>query len=307
MIVTCTMNPAIDLFVRTKSYQPKVVNRTLANDIQPNGKGVNVSFILKMLGIDNLAIGFLGGFTGAFIREALNEKGIDTNFVEIAETTRINVFTKVDDQQTEYKLVNQGPVIEEEALKELFSIIQKLAAEDILCVSGSNPQGVTDDDIMGIAKIAHANRVKFVLDTSSRVLLDVLPYRPYCIKPNDEELAALFEKAELSQAEIIHYGKQLVKMGAQHVLVSLGEAGAYYFSEKACLKGNAPKGILVNSACAGDTMLATFVGLLESGQAVETCLKTSIAAASSTAFTEGLTDFKNVPQLMAEIVITTVN
>lgn len=307
MIVTCTMNPAIDLFVRTKSYQPKVVNRTLANDIQPNGKGVNVSFVLKMLGIDNRAIGFLGGFTGAFIQKALTEKGIETNFVDVSDTTRINVFTKVDDQETEYKLVNQGPIIEKVALQQLITIIKQLETGDMLCVSGSNPQGVTDQDIIQIAQIAQQNKLKFVLDTSSQVLLDILSYRPYCIKPNDEELAALFQKERLSQSEIIYYGNQLVAMGAQHVLVSMGEAGAYYFSAERGLKGNAPKGLLINSACAGDTMLATFIGLLEQGKPLEDCLKMSIAAASSTAFTEGLTDFKDVPVLMEEIVISQAN
>lgn len=307
MIVTCTMNPAIDLFVRTKSYQPKVVNRTLANDIQPNGKGVNVSFILNMLGVETSATGFLGGFTGEFIRKEMEKKGIATNFVDVSETTRINVFTKVDEEETEYKLVNQGPVIESSALEQLFSVIQELQAGDTLCVSGSNPQGVTDQDIMTIAKIAHQNEVKFVLDTSSQVLLDVLEYHPYCIKPNDEELASLFQKEQLSQSEIIYYGKQLVERGAQHVLVSLGEAGAYYFSKAVSLKGNAPKGVLVNSACAGDTMLGTFIGLLGQGKAIADCLKMSIAAASSTAFTEGLTDFENVPKLMEEITIKVVN
>lgn len=306
MIVTCTMNPAIDLFISTEEMVPKKVNRTIDNDIQPNGKGVNVSFVLKMLGINNVATGFLGGFTGDFIREELEKKGIVTDFVSIEETTRINVFTNVLDKKTEYKLVNKGPNILKKSRDELMKKLLKLQKDDLLVVSGSTPEGIDDSDLLEIAKITKEKGAKLAIDTSSNVLLDILAFEPYCIKPNDEELMQLFNLSKLTIESIIYYGKELVRMGAKQVIISLGENGAYLFNEDEILLGNAPEGELVNSACAGDTMLATFIGLQELGKTTEESLKTAIAAASSTAFTEGLTDFVNVPLLEEEITIERV-
>ena len=306
MIVTCTMNPAIDLFISTESLKPKKVNRTIDNDIQPNGKGVNVSFVLKMLGIDNTATGFIGGFTGEFIKEELEEKEITTDFVRINETTRINVFTNVLEEKTEYKIVNKGPNILKDSLDELKKKLSELKENDLLIISGSSPQGVRDEDLLEIAKLAKEKKVRFAIDTSSNILLDILEFKPYCIKPNDEELMQLFNLNELTTENIIHYGQELVSLGAEQVIISLGEKGAYLFNKEEILVGNAPKGELVNSACAGDTMLATFIGLQELGESTEKSLKKAIAAASSTAFTEGLTDFENVPRLEKEITIKRV-
>lgn len=306
MIVTCTMNPAIDLFISTEHLIPKKVNRTSDNDIQPNGKGVNVSFILKMLGIDNTATGFIGGFTGEFIKEELEKKQIATDFVEIPETTRINVFTNVIDEKTEYKIVNKGPNILKNSLDELMKKLSKLGQDDLLVVSGSSPQGVEDTDLLEIARLTREKGARLAIDTSSNILLDILALKPYCIKPNDEELMQLFNLTELTEENILYYGEELVRLGAEQVIISLGEDGAYLFNEREILKGNAPKGELVNSACAGDTMLATFIGLQEKGKTTEESLKTAIAAASSTAFTEGLTDFTNVPLLEEEITIKRV-
>lgn len=303
MITTCTMNPAIDLFIRTKTFMPRVVNRTMKDDIQPNGKGVNVSFVLKMLGIDNQAIGFSGGFTGEFICKELTHRGIDNHFVRVEEPTRINVFTKVESESTEYKLVNPGPAINRQDFLELLKIVSELPEGDILCISGSNPQGVSDQDLFELVTIARKTGLKVVLDISSKVLLDLIPLGLYCIKPNDEELAVLFDKEKLTHEETIKYGKLLQEMGAEHVLISLGEKGSLYFSEDKNLYGNAPQGELVNSACAGDTLLGTFIGLLSEGRAKEECLKISIAAGSSTAFSEGLTDFSDVETLIKQIQI----
>ena len=306
MIVTCTMNPAIDLFISTEQLAPKKVNRTIDNDIQPNGKGVNVSFILKMLGIDNTATGFIGGFTGEFIKNELEKKEIATDFVPISEITRINVFTNVLNEKTEYKIVNKGPNILKNSLNELKNKLATLEKNDLLVISGSSPQGIEESDLLEIAKLVTEKKVRLAIDTSSNILLDILPLKPYCIKPNDEELMQLFHLTDLSTDDIIYYGKELVRLGAQQVIISLGDKGAYLFNNKEILVGNAPKGKLVNSACAGDTMLATFIGLQELGKTTEESLKTAIAAASSTAFTEGLTDFVNVPTLEKEITIKRV-
>lgn len=305
MIVTCTMNPAIDLYVKTHSYQPKIVNRTLGDNVQPNGKGVNISFILNMMEIPNRAIGYSGGFTGEYIVSSLKENGIDTDFVLVDGFTRINVFTQVEDQQTEYKLVNPGPVITIEQKKQLYEIIAKLTSKDILCISGSNPVGVDEQDVLDLIQLCSKKGIPFVVDTSSSVVMKSLPYQPFCLKPNEEELAAFFGLQEIPLEKIPYYGEELVKRGAQQVIVSLGKEGAFYFNEQEKYYINAPKGELVNSACAGDTLLAVFLGLiLMKKEPLPMVLKKSVAAASSTAFREWLTDFTDVELLMEQIVVT---
>lgn len=303
MIYTCTMNPAIDLFVSTINYEPLIVNRTSEEDIQPNGKGVNISFILKKLGLENIALGFSGGFTGMFIEEELEKKGIKTEFVRVEGTTRINVFTHVESKNTEYKLVNRGPLINLEQVNELFSKIDQLKEDDILFVSGSNPRGVTDEVIVEIAKLSKKNKFKLVLDTSSEVVLESLKYNPYCIKPNNEELAKWFEKESLTDEELSYYGKKLVEMGAETVLLSLGEKGCLLFTKEESLYVNAPKGKVINTACSGDTLLGTFIGLLKKELKLEEALKEAVAAGSSTAFSPGLTDFSDVEELKKQMEV----
>lgn len=307
MFYTCTMNPAIDLFVSTKEYNPLVVNRATEDEVQPNGKGVNISFILKMLGADNKALGFSGGFTGEFIEEELEKKAIKTDFVKIDGMTRINVFTHVETEGTEYKLVNKGPKINKNQIQQLLDKIDFLTNEDILFVSGSNPRGVTDEVILEIAKLSMKNNFKLVLDTSSKVVLASLAYQPYCIKPNDEELASWFGKEELTWKELNHYGEKLVNQGSQMVLISLGKKGCLFFSKKETLFVNAPKGKVINTACSGDALLGTFIGSLELGWSTQEALKHAVAAGSSTAFSSGLTDFSNVEELKKGLVVKKIN
>ena len=303
MIYTCTMNPAIDLFVSTNDYDPLIVNRTLGEDIQPNGKGVNISFILKMLGIENVALGFIGGFTGTFIEEELEKKGITTKFVRVEGITRINVFTHVESKNTEYKLVNRGPLINSKQVSELINRIKLLNEDDTLFVSGSNPRGVTDEIIVEIAKLSKKNKFKLVLDTSSKIVLESLQYNPYCIKPNNEELANWFEKESLTDEELNYYGKKLVEMGAEIVLLSLGKEGCLLFTKEESLYVNAPKGKVINTACSGDTLLATFIGLLKKELELGEALKEAVAAGSSTAFSPGLTDFSDVEELKKQMQV----
>lgn len=307
MIVTCTMNTAIDLFIQTTDYHPKIVNRSLKDDIQPNGKGVNVSFILNRLEIPNQATGFIAGFTGEFIKQELEKEGVQTQFVEVDGFTRINVFTKVEKEKNEYKLVNRGPSITTKQIAQLMTKIEMLGNHDLLCVSGSNPQGVEDDTILKMAQIAAQKGSKFVLDTSTKIVLDVLPYHPYLLKPNEEELGELFGKKELNEKEIIYYSQVLLAKGAQNILVSVGAKGAYFFNKECQLYANAPQGKLVNSACAGDSLLGTFLGYLAKNSSYQAALKYSVAAGSSTAFREGLTDFSDVEQLAKEITVIDIN
>lgn len=302
-IYTCTLNLAIDLFIETKTLIPSIVNRTISDDIQANGKGVNVSLILKKLGIDSTALGFSAGFTGQYIKDFLFEKGIQNNFIDVDGLTRINVFTKVTEQNEEYKLVNAGPNIPIDKLNVLMNTIKSIGEKDFLCVSGSFPKGVDKTVLIDIAESAKNNNFHLVIDTSYKEVLEALKYQPFLIKPNDEELASWFgvDEITINNAEV--YLHKLMEMGAQRILLSLGADGCVYMDDKNYIYGNSPKGEVVNTACSGDTLLGTFMQGIFQNKNLEENLKYSIAAGSSTAFSKGLTDFTDVEFLQKQIKI----
>jgi 1-phosphofructokinase len=300
------MNTAIDIFIAVNDLIPKVVNRTLGQDIQANGKAVNISFVLKMLGISSVATGFSAGFTGRFIEEELAKKGIKPDFVHTEGITRLNVFTNVISQNTEYKLVNPGPFVSEENMKELLAKISAICSDDILCVSGSNPKGVPEDINVQIAQIAQKNGFKFVLDSSSSDVLDSLFCKPYILKPNIDELADWFGKKSLTDEEVVEYAKKLIEKGAQNVIVSLGSQGAIFVNKETAIYANAPKGKVVNTACAGDTMLATFLAGLVENKPIKDILRKAVAAGSSTAFKPGLTDFSDIDALTEQVKVVDI-
>ncbi|AYW44780.1 1-phosphofructokinase [Tetragenococcus koreensis] len=300
---TCTLNLAIDLFIETDELKPFVVNRTKDDDIQANGKGVNVSLILKLLGIDSTALGFQAGFTGNHIEDFLQDKQINTGFIEVPGLTRINVFTQVNETKEEYKLVNKGPTIPDEAIQSLLNQINQLQAGDYLCISGSFPQGVSSSILVDIAQICYKRKVHLVIDNSSLAVMDCLTYQPFLLKPNEEELALWFGKKIHTREEYIFYGKELLKQGAENVLISLGAEGAILLNKEGIFSGNSPKGKVVNTACSGDTLLGTFMAGILNGKNMEENLKHSLAAGSSTAFRKGLTDFSDVDDLQTQITI----
>jgi 1-phosphofructokinase len=295
------MNPAIDIFISVDDMQPSIVNRTKEQDVQPNGKAVNISFILRKLGVPSIAMGFSAGFTGRFIEEELSKKGIGVDFIHIDGITRLNIFTNVISKNLEYKLVNPGPTVTVSQVKNLLDNLRGLGKGDILCVSGSLPVGVSEDIYLKIAKEADKNGFDLVLDSSSPAVLDTLFCKPYILKPNNDELAAWFGKKNLSKSEIVKYAQKLVDKGARHVVVSLGADGAVYFGEKGSLYVNAPSGKVVNTACAGDTMLAAFIVKLMRTRSIDEILKFAVAAGSSTAFRPGLTDFSDVYDMAEQL------
>ncbi|GIN40826.1 1-phosphofructokinase [Heyndrickxia oleronia] len=302
MIYTCTMNPAIDLFTEFEQFSPFVVNRSTFESYQANGKAINISFILKKLNIDNTATGFLGGFTGNFIEEELVKNSIGTNFIKVDGITRINTFIRSGEK--EYKAVNRGPEINTIAQEALLQYIKTFTNKDTLFVSGSLPRGVKDEIFVTIAQLSKEQGFSLILDISSSRLLDCLPYHPYLIKPNDEELAQLMGVPTLeSVEELIAAAQTLLNQGARRILVSRGEKGALYVDKDNILLTNAPKGKVVNTACAGDTMLAVFAGKMMQMEDLEEALIEATAAGSSTAFTAGLSDFKDIPLLKKQILI----
>lgn len=302
MIYTCTMNPAIDLFTEFKNFEPFIVNRSIFEDYQANGKAINISFILKQMGIDSVALGFLAGFTGDFIEQELTKKGIQTDFVHVPGITRINTFIRAG--KLEYKAVNQGPEIAKKYQTELLKQMDQLEKDDILFVSGSLPQGVDDQIFVEISKRAKKNEFRVIFDISSEVLVECLSDKPYLIKPNEEELVAFVGVEKLTEiSEIETAAKTLLKKGAEGVLVSIGAQGALFLNEHESYFANAPKGKVVNTACAGDTLLAAFVGKRLQQASLQEALKYAVAAGSATAFTAGLGDLTDLDALLDQIEV----
>ncbi|MCU0155624.1 1-phosphofructokinase [Bacillus safensis] len=301
MIYTCTLNPAIDLYIALKEMRANAVNRTEDEDYQPNGKGVNVSIMLKKYGFTSTALGFIAGFSGSYIEQSLKDLSIQTDFISVEGITRINVFINTTE---EYKLVNQGPAIEEKALHAFREKIAAIPQGGILIMSGSLPKGVPVSIFSEVAAICHQQKVKFILDTSSAAVLETLQYKPYLLKPNEEEIAAFFGKTHpLSEKELIQSGEKLIEMGAKQVLISRGEEGALFIRKDAVFKGNAPTGTVVNTACSGDAMLAAFLSKHLQGHSPEECLRYGIATGASTAFSKGLSDLHDIDSLIEQVHI----
>ena len=304
MIYTVTLNPAIDLVIVTKKLEPKVVNRTEKFELQPNGKGVNVSFILKKLGIESVATGIGGGFTLDYVISGLTEKGIKTNFLKVKEPTRVNVFTDVLDEGTEYKQVNPGPVVSSDKQDQFLDYLEStVTKDDMVVVSGSFSRGIKPNFLVQLAQLVQKQGAKFVIDSSYLEVIDTLKYRPFLLKPNDSELAAFFNyEGEMTAAKTVELAQKLIKLGCQNVLVSLGADGAAFINKYHVLFANAPQIQVVNSACAGDTMLGTFIAFLEKNKPVSAALKMAVAAGSDTASRTGLTDF-SLDELLPQISV----
>ncbi|MDV4534684.1 1-phosphofructokinase [Enterococcus faecium] len=302
-IYTCTMNLAIDLFIETEEMHPFMVNRTKEDDIQANGKGVNVSLVLKMLDFPSTALGFSAGFTGKYIEDYLQQKQIQTDFIEVPGVTRINVFTQVNQTGEEYKLVNQGPEIPQTAVHNFLNQIRALQAEDYLCVSGSLPRGLSPKVLIEISRICQEKGIHLIIDSSDQEAMDCLPYRPFLLKPNEEELSSWFGRKMVTDEDYFVYGQRLVELGAENVLLFLGEKGAILFTKDRVFRGNSPKGKVVNTACAGDTMLGAFLAGYMNRRPLDETLRKSITAGSSTAFRKGLTDFLDAEELSKQIKI----
>ncbi|KRL99012.1 1-phosphofructokinase [Liquorilactobacillus satsumensis] len=305
MIYTITLNPAIDLFIDTEKMEPNIVNRTKKYDIQANGKGINVSFILKELNVASTAVGVGNGFTVKYIQDELQRSQIAHYFVESRGITRINVFTRVKKGDKEYKLVNPGPAVELGEQKKLLQYLKaKLGKNDVICISGSFSQGIDPKILIKFAEIAVTKNAKLVIDTSYQEVMDVLKYHPWIIKPNVDEIKSWFKITEtLNLKQLAKLGQRLIDQGAQLVLISLGGDGAILVSRDRVFYGNAPKIKVLNTAGAGDSMLGTFIGNLSKHIDTITALKRAIAAGSDAARQEWITDFTTAEELENEIQI----
>ena len=299
MIYTVTFNPAIDYIVHTGTMQVGQVNRSQGEELYFGGKGINVSFVLHELGLPSKALGFVAGFTGAAIEAGIQEQGIATDFVHLdSGFSRINVKIKSGE---ETELNGQGPNISEAAVAELFEKLNQLQDGDILILAGRIPNTMSADSYEKILAHLSDKNIKVVVDATKDLLLKVLPYHPFLIKPNNHELGELFGVTLHSIEEIATYAKKLQEMGAQNVLISMAGDGALLIDEtgKQHVCGVC-KGTVKNSVGAGDSMVAGFVAGSMHGD-YEAALKLGTAAGGATAFSEGLAQRAEIERLLQQL------
>lgn len=297
MIYTVTFNPAIDYVVRMDAFTAGTVNRTTEELIQFGGKGVNVSTVLRNLGVENTALGFVGGFTGRAVEEGLRRAGVKTDFIHLEEgLTRINVKIKAG---KETEINGRGPDISEAALEALFDKLDGLQAGDYLVLAGSIPSALPDDIYERILKRLSGRGVETAVDAEGGLLCKVLPYRPFLVKPNNFELGAIFGRVLETDEDIRDCAGRLQEMGARNVLVSRAADGAILLDETGVFhKIAAPDGKVKNSVGSGDSMVAGFLtGWLESGDYAD-ALRMGTATGSATAFSDGLAVRSDVERLL---------
>ena len=301
MIYTMTLNPSIDYIVRVDSLEIGSVNRMTSDDKFPGGKGINVSRILKRIDAQSTALGFLGGFTGKFIEDCLNEEEISTNFTTIQSDTRINIKLKAGE---ETEINGQGPVLTDEEISELKASLSKVGKGDIVVLAGSLPAGLSQGFYQELIEIIKDKEADFVIDTTGADLLAALPKKPLLVKPNNHELAELYHTTFSGLDDIITYGKKMLADGAQNVIISMAGDGALLFTQDGVYQTNVLKRELKNSVGAGDSMIAGFIGEYSKTKNPVESFKWGVACGSATAFSDDLATGEFIQELLPEVNIT---
>ncbi|MBP1948546.1 1-phosphofructokinase [Virgibacillus litoralis] len=304
MIYTCTITPSIDYTTYLPAFKPGKLNRSSEVYYYPGGKGINVSRVLQRLQVKSVALGFAGGFTGDYIKQFLQQEGIETAFVDTHEITRINVKVK-SDQETE--LNGPGPTINQEQQQELLNKIQPLQQNDWFILAGSLPDSIPQSFYQAISKICDEKGARFVLDTSGPALKDLIQTKPFLIKPNQQELGGLFDTSISSKQDAFYYAKKLVDRGVQNVIVSLGGDGAILVTKELALEALAPKGSAVNTVGSGDSLVSGFISSFIETNDPQEAFRYGIASGSATAFKTDLCRKEDVESLVNQVKINSFN
>lgn len=296
MVYTVTFNPAIDYVVHTGEMKLGATNRSEKEEMYFGGKGINVSIVLRELGIGSKALGFTAGFTGEAIEKGLSEMGIDADFVRLKNgNSRINVKIKSIE---ETELNGQGPDIDEAAINALFAKLDKLSDGDTLILAGSIPSSLPSDIYEKILGRLSGRNIKTVVDATKDLLLNVLKYKPFLVKPNNHELGEMFGAELKTDEEIEKYARKLQEMGAVNVLISMAGDGAMLIDEYGKMhRCGVCRGTVRNSVGAGDSMVAGFTAGSLKGD-YEYALKLGTAAGGATAFSDGLAEKAKIDELL---------
>lgn len=300
MIYTVTFNPSLDYIVRVKNFRAGALNRTYYEHILPGGKGINVSIVLRNLGHESTALGFVAGFTGRELEERLASFGVKSDFIHVRDGyTRINVKMKSDE---ETEINGMGPKIRDDEIEALFAKLDKLSGGDILIISGSVPSTLPGDMYERILSRLEGRGIEIVVDAEKDLLVNVLQYHPFLIKPNNHELGAIFDVELKKREEVVPYAIKLQEKGARNVLISMAGEGAVLVAENGEVSmSEAPKGTVVNSVGAGDSMVAGFMtGYLDTGD-YDHAFRMGLCTGSASAFSPNLATKEEVEALLATL------
>ena len=300
MIYTITFNPCLDLKLDVKNFKKNVLNRYTNEYLTPGGKGINVSLMLKTLGVENTALGFKAGFTGEHLEKELNNKKIKTSFIKVPGQTRINF--KINDNG-ETQLNGQGPLITNDKLQKLKNKINKLKSQDTLIISGSVPFGQTNA-YQEIAAIAKKKKLKLIIDTNGKSLKESLKFKPFLIKPNKEEAEEVLKLKIKTEKDIIKTLLKFKKLGSQNILLSLGKNGAYLLTEEnKIFKVRSVKGKVINTIGSGDAALAGLISILDKKADYKKAIIRAVASGTASAFTENLADKKSIIKIEKQLFV----
>lgn len=301
MIYTVTLNPAMDYFVSLDALALGGVNRTKADHKAPGGKGINVSRVLKRMGHNSTALGFIGGFTGEYIKAAIKDEHIRASFIQVDGDTRINVKIKA---QEESELNGVSPHVSANDLEKLQAQFANLGEGDAIVLAGSVPPAIKADVYATWTEQLKKQGVKVYADTSGAALMNVIHAKPTFIKPNHHELSELAGVEISSIKEAVPHVKALIDQGIEYVLVTFAGDGALLATAETMLFANTPKGIVKNSVGAGDSTVAGFVCAIEEGKTLVDAFRFAVASGSATAFSTGFAERDTIESLMEEVQVT---
>ena len=301
MIYTCTIAPSLDYTTYLPEFRSGELNRTDDVYYYPGGKGINVSRVLKHLDVDSVAIGFVGGFTGNYIKEFLKLEEIQTDFIETKEITRINVKIKANQES---ELNGPGPDINKEQQQVLLEKVQAMEQGDWFVLAGSLTNSIPITFFEEMATICTTKGIRFVLDTSGPALKELIHTKPFLIKPNEVELGELFNTEITTKQEAFYYAKKLVEKGVQHVVVSMGGEGALLVTKDLAIAAEAPKGKVVNTVGAGDSLVSGFLASYVKNQNATEAFRYGVASGSATAFQSDLCKKQDVEKLLEQVKIS---
>lgn len=299
MIYTVTFNPSIDYVVQVHDLTLGIVNRVSNEAKYAGGKGINVSRVLKNLGVSSKALGFIGGFTGKFVKDSLNNDGIITDFIEVNEDTRINVKIKSNE---ETEINGAGPDIDKKNLNELLKKIESLKSDDFIVLAG-NVQKSLPEDIYSIIQRKCPDS-KVIVDTTGNVLTATLKYKPFLIKPNIHELGDIFNVEIKDMKKVVYYADKLRNIGAQNIIISMGGDGAMLVCSEGVYTASAPKGKVKNSVGAGDSVVAGFLAEYTKSFDIVESFRYGAASGSATAFSMDLCEKEYVDELLDQVKVT---
>ncbi|HJF30473.1 MAG TPA: 1-phosphofructokinase [Sporosarcina psychrophila] len=304
MIYTCTITPSLDYTTYLPEFRSGKLNRSEEVHYYPGGKGINVSRVLRRLEVDNIALGFAGGFTGDYIQHYLHQEGIYTDFIQTEEITRINVKIKAGE---ETELNGPGPDISLEQQQQLVSKVRGMKRDDWFVLAGRFPESIPPSFFRQLAMICNDNGIRFVLDTSGPALKELIDMKPFLIKPNEQELGELFNTKITDKQQALHFARKLVATGVEHVIVSMGGEGALLVTKDMAISAEAPKGQVVNTVGAGDSLVSGFLASFTKDGDTVKAFRTGIASGSATAFQSDLCEKKDVQALMDKVLISSLD